>query len=88
MVCYDITDDSRRQQISQILEDHGQRVQWSVFECYLEQGQLEVLREQLLAEIDETEDSLRWYPVCVWCRERVICLGSVGPTDDPPFYMA
>lgn len=87
MVCYDIADDRRRQRVAGVLEAFGERVQWSVFECYLTPVQRVALRDRLRAELDAAEDSVRWYPLCVWCRERVVCVGPVGPTDDPPYFV-
>ncbi|MEW6376162.1 MAG: CRISPR-associated endonuclease Cas2, partial [Thermodesulfobacteriota bacterium] len=40
VVSYDIPDDQRRIKIAKILEDFGDRVQYSVFECLLEQDLL------------------------------------------------
>ncbi len=62
VVSYDIADDGRRRWIAEILERYGQRVQWSVFECSLEDAVLEELRIRLRAELDGEEDSLRCYP--------------------------
>ncbi len=40
---------------------HGQRVQNSVFECVLDEGQYLKLQHQLLKIIDAEQDSLRFY---------------------------
>jgi len=40
VVSYDIPDDRRRLQLSKALKDFGKRVQWSVFECHLDDRQL------------------------------------------------
>ena len=36
LVCYDIPDDKRRTKLAKLIEQHCQRVQYSVFECPLE----------------------------------------------------
>ena len=36
LVTYDIKDDKKRNKVCNILKDYGNRVQYSVFECYLE----------------------------------------------------
>lgn len=64
MVCYDISDDKRRQQLSTELENFGNRVQYSVFECHLNDAQFAELQERLLPLIDEAVDKLRYYPLC------------------------
>ena len=75
MVAYDINDDSVRRRIAGLLKDHGERVQYSVFECRLEEGLFLDLRRQL-TQLLEPGDSLRWYPLCRWCRETVSCQGD------------
>lgn len=50
-----------RSDIAKVCCDYGQRVQNSVFECYLDPAQLVSFRKRILGEIDETEDSLRIY---------------------------
>lgn len=51
----------RLRRVARACKDYGQRVQYSVFECKLEAQQWVRLRERLLREIDEEEDSLRFY---------------------------
>lgn len=43
LVCYDVRDDKRRQLLAKLLEQRCQRVQYSVFECPLEEKILEDL---------------------------------------------
>ena len=64
MVCYDVTDDKRRGQVANELENFGQRVQYSVFECHLSDAQFAQLQERLMALMDESVDKLRFYPLC------------------------
>ncbi len=66
LVSYDVSTSSpegrkRLRHVSKICLDYGQRVQNSVFECYLDQAQLQYFRKRLVAEIDQKEDSLRFY---------------------------
>jgi CRISPR-associated endonuclease Cas2 len=44
VVSYDIADDARRVRVHATLRNYGTRVQYSVFECDLEPGQVEELR--------------------------------------------
>lgn len=41
--------------------DYGQRVQYSVFECLVDPGQLVMVRSRLLKIIDPETDSIRIY---------------------------
>jgi CRISPR-associated protein Cas2 len=51
----------RLRRVAQACEDYGQRVQKSVFECKLDQRRWVVLKSRLLREINEQQDSLRFY---------------------------
>lgn len=51
----------RLRRVAKVCESIGQRVQNSVFECKVDQMQLEILERRLLAEIEEKEDNLRLY---------------------------
>ena len=51
----------RLRRVAQACEDYGQRVQKSVFECRVDQKSWVLLKSRLLREIEETEDSLRFY---------------------------
>jgi CRISPR-associated protein Cas2 len=84
MVSYDITDDRIRRKVSNTLEDFGQRVQYSVFECRLEESQFVALRMEL-TDLLQKEDSIRWYPLCKWCRDKVSWQGKGKSTDDEGF---
>ena len=66
LVVYDVaTEDTagrrRLRRVAHACEGYGQRVQKSVFECVLNEADLEVLTARLRAEIDETVDSIRIY---------------------------
>lgn len=66
LVSYDVnTQDAagkrRLRRIARLCTSWGQRVQFSVFECLLDNAQWQVLRAQLLDEMDPERDSLRFY---------------------------
>jgi CRISPR-associated protein Cas2 len=84
MVAYDITDDRIRNLVFNTLKDYGVRVQYSVFECRLEKTQLLKLRMQLTALLQQ-EDSIRWYPLCRWCRDKISWQGKGKMLDDEGF---
>lgn len=58
---YDKAGARRLRRVAQACKDYGQRVQNSVFECKLDTKHWLLLRNRLLTEIDEKEDSLRFY---------------------------
>lgn len=75
VISYDITDDKRRSRVMKVLEGHGRRVQYSVFECDLRPEALEKLRARLLKLIDANQDDLRIYPLCENCLAKTQMLG-------------
>lgn len=66
LICYDVSTVSpggarRLRRVAQLCENHGQRVQQSVFECDIGDAQWVALRAALLATFDADRDSLRFY---------------------------
>lgn len=76
VIAYDVADDRRREKVSTLLEDHGVRVNYSVFECELERDEFERLQEWLSGLIDEREDRVVFYRLCEHCRVRRSSLGA------------
>jgi len=63
LVCYDITDDGRREDVAALLSGYGPRVQLSVFECEVRSTEeLRELRAEIRTRIDVLEDQVRLYP--------------------------
>jgi len=81
VIAYDISDTKIRDRISNLLKNHGKRIQYSVFECWLTSQQLKTLRERLKKEI-EPEDQIRWYPLCSWCASKTTWQGSGEFSED------
>lgn len=66
LVSYDVNTQTtkgkkRLRQIAKICVNHGQRVQFSVFECLLDPAQWTMFRAKLINNIDLETDSLRFY---------------------------
>lgn len=66
LVAYDVATDSlagrrRLRQVAKACEGFGQRVQKSVFECIITDGELAMLQARLARVIDPSSDSLRIY---------------------------
>jgi CRISPR-associated protein Cas2 len=87
MVTYDIADDQRRQRIARALAGYGERVQYSVFECRLDERELLQLRHKIAAVADTKCDRIRWYPLCRPCHGRIIQQGTGNPPGDEGFYL-
>ena len=66
VVCYDLntTEEGgkrRLRKVAKVCEAHGQRVQWSVFECSLTPVNYEMMLKKLRNIMDPKLDSLRIY---------------------------
>ena len=66
LVSYDVSTETaegrrRLRRVAKTCLNYGQRVQKSVFECKVDAGTYELLKDQLLKEIDLAEDNLRIY---------------------------
>lgn len=82
---YDIASHKRLAKVAKTCEDYGLRVQYSFFECRLDERQFESLWNKLLHLIDPTEDRLVAYQLdakatkntrtagTMVCSEKVIC---------------
>lgn len=86
LVSYDVaTSDEggqrRLRRVAKICKNYGQRVQYSVFECIVEPAQWTMLRQQLIDEIKETEDSLRFYFLGANWRKRIEHVGAKAGFD-------
>jgi CRISPR-associated protein Cas2 len=87
MLCYDIANDRNRGKIAEALLGVGERVQESVYECFLNHDSLHRLLDTLIPLIDPATDSLRAYPMCSWCEERVTWIGLGRRADDPDLWI-
>lgn len=66
LVTYDVnteTKEGRRRlrKVAEACKDYGQRVQYSVFECRVNQMQYETFQARLLKIINPRTDSIRFY---------------------------
>jgi CRISPR-associated endonuclease Cas2 len=82
LVSYDIADARTRLKAAQLLLNHGERVQESVYELRLHPGQWQRLKRRLTRLIDPEQDQWRAYPLCVQDRADAIELGV--PARHPP----
>jgi CRISPR-associated protein Cas2 len=83
VIAYDMTDNRRRAKLARLLESLGFRVQGSVFEGYLSSNEVDRMLKKALKLIDPNEDSIRVYPICKDCREKMTILGQ-GEVIRPP----
>ena len=86
VVSYDVDTSNKKGQrrlrrVAKICVNHGQRVQYSVFECIVDPAQWTAFRAQLLKEVDEKVDSLRFYFLGANWKRRVEHVGAKEVPD-------
>lgn len=86
MVSYDIPDDKTRNKIAKIMLDFGARVQYSVFECNMDDKLLEKMTQKISKIISE-KDSVRIYALCGKCDKLVKILGKGEVSKDKDVYI-
>ena len=87
LVTYDVNTETpqgrkRLRRVARVCENHGQRVQNSVFECSVDQAQFVSLRAKLIGEMDQGLDSIRFYFLGNDWRNKVDHVGA-KPSYDP-----
>jgi len=84
LISYDIPDNKRRTKIAKILEDYGERVQYSVFECDLSAKHFKKLVGEMDEVMDDAEDSIRIYRLCNECVKKIEAKGQAEPPAEEP----
>ena len=77
LVAYDITNAKRLRKVADVCENFGVRVQYSLFECRLEETEFQDFWRQLLAEIDEGEDRLVAYKIDSRSARETLTAGTM-----------
>ena len=85
LITSDIADPRRLARVAEALETQGERVQWSAFEIWADRSRIATLRRELQTLIEPGEDSLRLYPLCGRCINRVRWHGG-GDTPGSALY--
>lgn len=86
LVTYDVqtteTEGRRRlRRIAKTCENYGQRVQNSVFECELSEQEFLLLKSEIKKEMDESEDSIRFYRMGNNYKDKIEHFGAKEPYD-------
>ncbi len=87
IVSYDISDDKRRTRLHKLLRRYGDAVQYSVFECVIDQLQFDQLRQEVDKIIMVGKDSVRYYDICQACKQWTKTLGKAITTSIQTVYI-
>jgi len=85
IVAYDISSDRRRTKVHKTLSGFGRWSQYSLFECYLSEKEYLQLRARLDKILEESSDSVRFYPLCGSCEAKIETVGSPPPSKPDLF---
>lgn len=87
IISYDVVEDKRRTKVLKLLKGYGTHVQYSVFECDLDEHLFAQLGRELRAIIDLDTDSVRCYRLDTIAVERTQILGIGRVTIEPSYYL-
>lgn len=89
LVTYDIVQDPIRFEVAEVLLGYGRRVQKSVFECIVSEGQFQEMRTRVDSLVRHYEDSVRYYVLCRRCvgLVQITGLGTVTEDDTDQVYI-
>jgi len=87
LVIYDIANPRRLARVARVLEGFGQRIQKSVFECALDDSELDELQAKVLRCIRTDEDAVQYLRLCARDSRLTEHDGSVTPFARRPYYL-
>ena len=87
LISYDIPDTPRRTKIAKLLDDFGDRVQYSVFECLIDRELLDKMMIRLQKVAKEAEDSIRIYALCRDCEKVIKIIGQGEVSKEEKYYI-
>jgi CRISPR-associated protein Cas2 len=86
IIAYDISNNRRRTKVHKILSGFGTWTQYSLFECFLNFQEKELLHSKLQEHLSvEQGDSVRFYILCANCIAKTETVGGLPPHEDTIF---
>jgi len=83
LICYDVRHPKRLRKTAKHMEGYGERMQYSVFRCWLTERALQKLRWEL-TEILRPEDDVLIIPLCSRCVDGIRTTHSALHDPDWP----
>jgi CRISPR-associated protein Cas2 len=87
LVAYDISDQKRLARVARVCEDFGVRVQYSVFECRLDEAEFTEFWLRLLSTIDEGEDRIVAYKIDARSAKETMTAGTMVCSEKALCYL-
>ncbi len=84
VVAYDIPNDRRRTKLYDALQDYGTPVQYSVFECLVDDEELARLKQRVGKLIKPRLDHVRYYELCAACQGKIEATGGPEQLQEKP----
>jgi CRISPR-associated protein Cas2 len=84
LIVYDISNDRRRTRLHDALLDYGTPVQYSVFECLLEDKHLQKMKKRIARVIRPKIDQVRYYYICQSCLGKTEVTSGVEVLTEEP----
>jgi len=84
LIVYDISNDRRRTRLHDVLLDFGTPVQYSVFECLLDEKGLARMKKAVMRAIRPRVDRVRFYYLCRACLAHTEVTSGVEVLSDEP----
>ena len=72
VVAYDISDNKKRDRVAKILQQYGERINLSVFECMMTDAQFDRVTERIGRIVNTKTDYVVYYPICMNCYTKVL----------------
>lgn len=79
IIAYDISSNKRRRKIYKLLKNHGIRLNYSVFECFITKKELKEIKEKIKEIISKKNDSVLFYSICSDCITKREHIGYINP---------
>lgn len=77
VVAFDVSSDRRRRKIVKVLEKYGTRVNYSVFECLVTEGDAMELKRRIAIAMKAGKDNILVWPLCKTCIDRRVSILGV-----------
>lgn len=87
VICFDVSNKKRLRQVAIQMENFGQRVQYSIFECYLDANKLEELKGRLELIINSEEDHIRYYSICKKDKGKILIDGNGSVHQEADYHL-